>query len=94
MTEQTKAEANTYLEFAKANDRDGANAYIEKHFGALGTEEHDEKGLADFTKEVLDLVEKEALEAAATTTAETTTSAEENTTDEVQATDTDSESTN
>lgn len=67
------ANPTEYLEFAKANDREGANAYIEKHFGALGTENHDEKGLEAFTKEVLDQVEKEAIEAATATDTATDT---------------------
>ena len=94
MTNEANTTTNTasvteYLELAKANDREGANAYMEKHFGALGTEEHNEQGLADFTKEALDRVEKEARAAATETKVEEGTES-----NEVQATDTDSESTN
>lgn len=103
MTNTTTPSAAEYLNLAKANDRDSANAFIEKHFGALGSPEHNEAALSAFTKEVLDLVEQQAIEAGqevvrTETVADGSVTYDcevigEATTDEVQATNTDSEST-
>lgn len=53
MTEENKASVEEYLKLADANDVDGANAFIEKHFGKAGEENYDEDGYKEFAENVI-----------------------------------------
>ena len=55
MNDEVKVEASVedYMALADANDVDGANAYVEKHFGKAGEEGYDEAGYKAFAEEVI-----------------------------------------
>lgn len=55
MTEEAKVEASVeeYMALADANDVDGANAFVEKHFGKAGEEGYDEEGYKAFAENVI-----------------------------------------
>lgn len=85
------ADPAVYLELVKQGNISKCDEYLQKHFGEI---EHNEQEVETFARSVMDLVDKEAEEAMVKQAAATAEQIKEETTSEVQATNTDSESTN